>query len=101
YCCSWQSEEWASCVVARSIQEGLLQILLQDAQDPEINPFYALMPPGRHQSAKAKAFIDFLIERLGSGPWRTGAGTNRNNRSGHSGAEPLTRTLRGRLSSKK
>lgn len=89
-------------VVARSIREGLLQILLQDAQDPEINPLYALMPPGRHQSPKVKAFIDFLIERLGSGPWRTGAGTNRTNRSGgHSGAEPVTRTLRRGLSCKK
>ena len=63
-------------VVARSIQEGLLQPLLQDAQDPEIYPLYALMPPGRHQAPKVRVFIDFLIERLGSAPWRTGSGAN-------------------------
>jgi DNA-binding transcriptional LysR family regulator len=58
-------------VVARSIREGLLQPLLQDAQDPETYPLFALMPPGHHQAPKVRAFIDFLIERLGSAPWRT------------------------------
>jgi DNA-binding transcriptional LysR family regulator len=52
---------------------GLLQPLLQDAQDLEIYPLYALLPPGRHRPPKVKVFIDFLIERLGSAPWRTGA----------------------------
>ena len=60
-------------VVARSIHEGLLQPLLQDAQDPQTYPLFALMPPGHHQAPKVRAFIDFLIERLGSAPWRTGA----------------------------
>jgi len=64
-------------VVARSIHEGLLQPLLEDAQDPETNPLYALLPPGRHQAPKVRAFIDFLIERLGSAPWRMGAKRNR------------------------
>ncbi|HMF20508.1 MAG TPA: LysR substrate-binding domain-containing protein, partial [Pseudolabrys sp.] len=68
-------------VVARSIQEGLLQPLLQDAQDPESYPLYALLPPGRHQAPKVRAFIDFLIERLGSAPWRTGSGANHGGRS--------------------
>jgi DNA-binding transcriptional LysR family regulator len=57
-------------VVARSIHEGLLQPLLQEAQDPETNPLYALLPPGRHQAPKVSAFIEFLIERLGPAPWR-------------------------------
>jgi DNA-binding transcriptional LysR family regulator len=57
--------------VGRSIHEGLLQPLLQDTQDPETNPLYALMPPGHHQAPKVRVFIDFLIERLGSAPWRT------------------------------
>src|SRR6266481_6055694 len=60
-------------VVARSIREGLLQPLLLDAQDAESYPLYALLPPGRHQAPKVRAFIDFLVERLGSAPWRTGA----------------------------
>ena len=61
-------------VVARSIHAGLLEPVLQDAEDPEIYPLFALLPPGRHQAPKVKAFIDFLIERLGCAPWRTGAG---------------------------
>jgi len=60
-------------VVAPSIHEGLLQPLLQDAQDPETYPLFALLPPGHHQAPKVRAFIDFLIERLGSAPWRAGA----------------------------
>src|SRR5882762_4101223 len=59
-------------VVARSVQEGLLQPLLQEAQDPETYPLVALLPPGHHQAPKVRAFIDFLIERLGSAPWRAG-----------------------------
>lgn len=59
-------------VVARAIHEGLLQPVLQDAQDPETYPLYALLPPGRHQAPKVKAFIDFLVERLGSASRRTG-----------------------------
>src|SRR6202030_1051662 len=49
-------------VVARSIRAGLLEPLLQEAQDPETYPLFALLPPGRHQAPKVKAFIDFLIE---------------------------------------
>ena len=60
-------------VVARAIHEGLLQPLLQDVQDPQTYPLFALMPPGHHQAPKVRAFIDFLIERLGSAPWRMGA----------------------------
>jgi DNA-binding transcriptional LysR family regulator len=59
-------------VVGRSIQEGLLQPLLQDAQDPETYPLFALLPPGRHQAPKVRIFIDFLIQRLSSAPWRMG-----------------------------
>src|SRR5262249_60673639 len=59
-------------VVARSIHAGLLEPLLQDAQDPEIYPLYALLPPGRHQAPKVRAFIDFLIDHLDSAPRREG-----------------------------
>ena len=64
-------------VVARSIHEGLLQPLLQDVRDPETYPLFALLPPGHHQAPKVRAFIDFLIERLGSAPWRTGVKPSR------------------------
>src|SRR5258707_2929483 len=62
--------------VPRSIHEGLPHALLQGAQDPEIYPLYALMPPGRHQTLKLRVFVDFLIERLGSAPWQSGSGAD-------------------------
>jgi hypothetical protein len=34
---------------------------------------FALLPPGRYPAPKVSVFIDFLIERLGSVPWRSGA----------------------------
>src|SRR5262249_864663 len=58
-------------VVASSIRKGLLQPLLQDVQDPQSYPLCALMPSGRNQVPKVRAFIDFLIEGLGPAPWRT------------------------------
>jgi DNA-binding transcriptional LysR family regulator len=57
-------------VVARAIHAGLLEPLLQDAHEPETYTLFALQPPGRHQVPKVRVFIDFLIERLGSAPWR-------------------------------
>jgi DNA-binding transcriptional LysR family regulator len=57
-------------VVAEAIQKGQLEPLLQDVQDPEQYPLWALLPPGRNQPPKVKAFLDFLIDRLGSAPWR-------------------------------
>ncbi|PWT91801.1 MAG: LysR family transcriptional regulator [Proteobacteria bacterium] len=57
-------------VVAEAIAKGELEPLLQDVQDPEQYPLWALLPSGRHQAPKVKAFLDFLIGRLGSAPWR-------------------------------
>jgi DNA-binding transcriptional LysR family regulator len=60
-------------VVAEAIAKGQLEPLLQDVQDPEKYPLWALLPPGRHQAPKIRAFLDFLIERLGAAPWRDGS----------------------------
>lgn len=57
--------------VARAIQEGLLEPLLQDWQEPENFPLWALLPPGRQRTPKVRAFLDFLTERFGGAPWRT------------------------------
>jgi DNA-binding transcriptional LysR family regulator len=57
-------------VVAEAIEKGQLEPLLQNVQDPEKYPLWGLLPPGRHQAPKVRAFLDFLIERLGSAPWR-------------------------------
>jgi DNA-binding transcriptional LysR family regulator len=56
--------------VAGAIQNGLLEPLLQDSHEPESFPLWALMPPGRQRALKVKVFLDFLVERLGSAPWR-------------------------------
>jgi DNA-binding transcriptional LysR family regulator len=65
-------------VVAAAIRKGQLEPLLQDAQDPEKYPLWALLPPGRHHPPKLRAFLEFLVERLGSAPWRAASrGNNR------------------------
>lgn len=68
-------------VVADAIQKEWLEPLLQDVQDPEKYPLWALFPSGRHQAPKVKAFLDFLIERLGSAPWRIGSTANHSRKS--------------------
>lgn len=64
-------------VVGPSIGAGLLEPLLEDAQDLETYPLCALMAPGSQRTPKVRAFLEFLIERLGAEPWlavaRTGA----------------------------
>jgi DNA-binding transcriptional LysR family regulator len=59
-------------VVAPAIQKGLLEPVLQDAQEPGDFPL-ALLPPGRQRLPKVRVFLDFLIERFGSAPWRHGS----------------------------
>jgi DNA-binding transcriptional LysR family regulator len=58
-------------IVARAIQDGLLEPILQDWEEPEKFPFWAILPPGRQRTPKVKVFLDFLIERFNSGSWRT------------------------------
>jgi DNA-binding transcriptional LysR family regulator len=58
-------------VVATAIREGLLEPLLQDWQEPEGFPLWAILPPGRQRTPKVKVFLDFLIERFGPAPWRS------------------------------
>jgi len=62
--------------VANAIQNGLLEPLLQDCDEPEEYPLWAVMPPGRQRSLKVKVFLEFLIERFGSAPWRAVSGTS-------------------------
>jgi DNA-binding transcriptional LysR family regulator len=45
-------------ITTGAIQNGLLELLLQDVQDPEKYPLWAVMPPGRQQSPKVRAFVD-------------------------------------------
>jgi DNA-binding transcriptional LysR family regulator len=56
--------------VASAIQKGQLELLLQDSHEPDDYPLWAVLPPGRQRALKVKVFLDFLIERLASAPWR-------------------------------
>jgi len=57
-------------VVAQAIQEGLLEPLLQDLEDPGGFPLWAILPPGRQRIPKVRLFLDFLAERFRPAPWR-------------------------------
>jgi DNA-binding transcriptional LysR family regulator len=80
-------------VVAEAIQKGQLEPLLQDAQDPEKYTLWALLPPGRQQPPKVRAFLEFLIERLGSAPWRA-RGTSKLDRRPHRVPKAALRPIR-------
>jgi DNA-binding transcriptional LysR family regulator len=57
-------------VVAEPVRRGLLVPLLIDVHHPEPLPLSALYLAGRHRLPKVRVFLDFLIERFGSAPWR-------------------------------
>jgi DNA-binding transcriptional LysR family regulator len=57
-------------IVAESVRAGRLVRLLTNVHRPEPLPLQAVYPQGRHRSPKVVAFVDFLIERFGSMPWR-------------------------------
>jgi len=56
-----------SFVAGEDLREGRLQQVLPDYAGPESSVF-ALFPHSRHLSAKVRAFVDFLVERIGAGP---------------------------------
>jgi len=62
-------------IVSTAIRQGRLEAILQDMQEPGGFPFWALMPPGRQRTPKVRVFLDFLVERFGSAPWRNGLQT--------------------------
>jgi DNA-binding transcriptional LysR family regulator len=53
------------------LADGRLEPVLQDWMPPPTG-IHAVYPHGRHLSAKVRAFVDFLVERLGPQPaWAT------------------------------
>jgi DNA-binding transcriptional LysR family regulator len=56
--------------VADAIRQGQLEPLLQEWEETEGFPLWAMLPPGRQRAPKVKVFLDFLTERFGSAPWR-------------------------------
>jgi DNA-binding transcriptional LysR family regulator len=53
--------------IATPLVEGRLQPVLTEFEGPPI-PIHALVPEGRHMSAKVKLFLDSLVERLRQNP---------------------------------
>ncbi|MBB6186097.1 LysR family transcriptional regulator [Rhodanobacter sp. MP7CTX1] len=49
--------------IASPLVEGRLQPVLSEFEGPPL-PIHALIPEGRHVSAKVKLFLDMLVERL-------------------------------------
>ena len=52
------------------VSRGLLVPLLTDSHYAEPLPVSALYLAGRHRLPKVRVFLDFLIERFASAPWR-------------------------------
>jgi DNA-binding transcriptional LysR family regulator len=57
-------------IVAQAIRDGLLMPVLEDWQEPESFPLWALQQAGRQRTPRVKAFVDFLTEHFGQTPWR-------------------------------
>jgi DNA-binding transcriptional LysR family regulator len=61
-------------LVHEDLAEGRLVSVLADALDADLDVM-ALLPPGRRVAAKARAFVDFIAQRLRSEPWWERSGT--------------------------
>ena len=62
-------------IVGEPIRRGELVPLLMDVHQAEPIALSALYLAGRHRLPKVRVFLDFLIERFGSAPWRHSART--------------------------
>ena len=60
----------ADIIVGEPIRRGLLVPLLTDLHHVEPLPLNALYLAGRHRLPKVRVFLDFLVEKFGSAPWR-------------------------------
>jgi DNA-binding transcriptional LysR family regulator len=63
----------ADIIVGEPIRRGLLVPLLTDLHHVEPLPLNALYLAGRHRLPKVRVFLDFLVEKFGSAPWRNNA----------------------------
>jgi len=53
-------------IVAEALKKGSLRAVLANYSAPPL-ALYAVYPPTRHLAVKVRLFIDFLVERFGSG----------------------------------
>ena len=61
-------------IVAQAIRDGRLVPLFENWQQPAGFPLWATFLPGRQRAPRVRAFLDFLMERFGTAPWRTSRG---------------------------
>jgi len=57
-------------LAARHIRAGRLVPLLTDVHVAEPTPLWAVTPSGRNRVPRVRAFLDYLVERLGRAPWQ-------------------------------
>jgi len=57
-------------ILGEPVSRGLLVPLLTDTHYTEPLPVSALYLAGRHRLPKVRVFLDFLVERFASAPWR-------------------------------
>lgn len=57
-------------IVGGPLQRGELVALLTDVHHVEPFPLSAIYPAGRQRLPRVAVFIEFLVERFGSAPWR-------------------------------
>lgn len=55
-------------LIWEALRDGRLVTVLQDYEPEENRSVFAVYPPGRHQSPKVRAFIDWLVERFAKNP---------------------------------
>jgi DNA-binding transcriptional LysR family regulator len=60
----------ADVIVGQAIRHKRLVPLLTDVHKREVIALSAVYAPGRHRLPKMSVFLDFLVERFGSAPWR-------------------------------
>ena len=60
-------------LAAGHVRSGRLVSLLAEVHVDEPTPVWAVTPPGRNRVPRVRAFLDFLVETLGSAPWRLNA----------------------------
>jgi DNA-binding transcriptional LysR family regulator len=58
-------------IVAHAVRDGMLLPVLEDWQELDNFPLWATYRSGRDRVPRIKAFLEFLMERFGSAPWRS------------------------------
>jgi DNA-binding transcriptional LysR family regulator len=60
----------ADLLVGEAVRSGVVVPVLAEFHESDPIPLYAVYPQGRHRMPKVRAFLDFLVERFASAPWR-------------------------------